>query len=130
MRVYKCVVNCGGSVLNQVVMPEATAAEIILLQSIHGEASVQDIVPLRMDKRPHAQERDRLGAIYGDDRVSKVFGPSFHPLPVKLADDTARIRANAKLDPKPVPVPGSDTMFGGQNDEDGDSDEGDGGEDE
>lgn len=101
MRVYSCVVNCGGNVLNQVRKPEVTAAEIILLQSIHGEDAVTDIMPIRMDKRSHAAERDRLGGIYGDDKVGRTFGPSFNPLPVKLADDNARVRKIMTPEKKP-----------------------------
>lgn len=87
MKLYECKVRLGGSVADEVRKPTVTAAEINLLQEIHGEDAVVEVretshtatndIPghPRFGKpRTEDDERDRLEAIYGEKLVGKVFG--------------------------------------------------------
>ena len=73
-----------------------TAPEIMILRYIHGADAVTEISPTRMDKRAHAEERERLETMYshragdkiehGSDICLRLFGPSGMQLPVTLPD--------------------------------------------
>lgn len=84
MRIYNCVVRVGGQIFCEVPKQKVTAAEIITLRSMHGQESVVRIEPVGQDRRAHVSERDRLGAIYGDDLVHRLFGEAHVKLPVEL----------------------------------------------
>lgn len=94
MMRYDCTVNLGGSVLNQVSKLGVSAAEVIILRTLHGGDAVNRLVPIRNDKTPHAQERDRLDRLYGPalgkltpaQSVTSLFGPAHTKLPVKIDD--------------------------------------------
>lgn len=74
--IYKCRIRLGGSLLNEVRRDDVTAAEILILQLIHGNDAVLDIEendkpkPLLDDAggkiaRTPEYERQRLQARYG-----------------------------------------------------------------
>lgn len=86
MQLYDCTVRLGGSMMNEVAMEATTAAQIMVLRSIHGEDAVVRIAAKKMDKRSHREERARLNGLYGTKRVDDLFGnPIAAPrLPVKL----------------------------------------------
>jgi hypothetical protein len=92
MQIASCKVALNGDITFTVVKPNVTVAEIALLRAIHGPDSVRDIEPLGMDRRSHADERDRLLKEYGaakdhDDRAifTQIF-PGMSPLPVEFKD--------------------------------------------
>jgi hypothetical protein len=92
MQHASCTVALNGDITYTVHKPDVTVAEIAVLRAIHGADAVRDIQPTYMDKRPHAEERERLTLEYNSAKdhddvliVSKVF-PSFSQLPVTLKD--------------------------------------------
>jgi len=109
MRLYDCKVLLAGSRDNEVRKQGVTAAEIMALRMVHGPDSVLDIVPGKMDKRPHGEERARIYSIYADpealdfkgkrDALDALFGPAHMPLPVELAASV-----DAEDDPAPQRV--------------------------
>lgn len=94
MQLASAVVRLGGSRDNTVHKVGLTVAEIVVLRAIHGgDDSVTDIQPTGMDKRPHAEELNRLRSIYGnakDDKeesiLTKIFPGASPNLPVNLKD--------------------------------------------
>lgn len=118
MQLYSAKVQLGGSRDNEVVMPEVTVPEIVLLRSIHkGDEHVREIKPLGREAfdmvdgedgerkkvlRTDKMERNRLKARYDQTgkKLDKVFGIGV-PLPQVLegvdatTDTPARRRAKA-----------------------------------
>lgn len=87
MKLYECKVRLGGSVADEVRKPAVTAAEISVLQSIHGDDAVVEVKeiaavatnnipghPRYGEKRTEDDERDRLEALYGEPLVGRLFG--------------------------------------------------------
>ena len=80
MRTYDCKVNLGGEQANQVEMKGITAAEIMLLRSIHGSGGVEPIeavVDRKMVKTDAQELRDRLIETYGFPAFASVFGSAY-----------------------------------------------------
>jgi hypothetical protein len=92
MQHASCNVALNGDITFIVHKPDVTVAEIAILRAIHGADAVRNIEPTYTDKRPHAQERERLVLEYGKAKdhkdetlIDKVF-PSFSPLPTSFKD--------------------------------------------
>ena len=83
MKLYKALVRINGSLLNEVAKDNLTAAEIMVLQRIHGDDAVQNVIETGAVKgRSGAQERERLAGIYRAggpdiDRKNRVEGKRF-----------------------------------------------------
>jgi len=81
-----------GDITFTVFKPDVTVPEIVLLKAIHGSDAVKDITPTFMDRRSHAEERERLMLEYGnakDHKDESIFGkifPGLSPLPVNFRD--------------------------------------------
>jgi len=90
-----CNVAIGGDSRAVVNKPYCTVAEVLLLQSIHGQDAVTNIKVYDTFDSDDAKERDRLGHFYGDEKVVGLFN-QFGELPKVLAD--SRI-PNEILDP-------------------------------
>lgn len=97
MQTYDCKIRLGGAVTNEVRKAGVTAAEIMVLQEIHGADAVSDIVAGKMDKRSHAEERRRLYDTYANPETNNpetvavkvglirgLFGHDALDLPIKL----------------------------------------------
>lgn len=82
MRFYTCRINLDGDVRHVVQKRGVTAAEIQVLQAIHGRASVYDIAvepqQKSRDSTPHKEVGELLDRRYGRVRV----GPDNNPRPV------------------------------------------------
>lgn len=134
MRIYKCVVNVGGSLLNQ-VQKEVTAAEYKLLQLLHGNDAVNKVEPTKKqalswygpdadqepdpdELRTNTQERARLQYTYGValrriphvGNIDGVFGIGTVPLPqtIEGVDDiplASEKPARRRKAPKAAPAP-------------------------
>ena len=90
-----CTVAIGGDIRSVVPKTLVTPAEIMLLQSIHGDDAVTNIrVNGELDATMD-QERNRLGEFYGDSKVVGLFN-QFGDLPNTL--EAARVPAEL-LDP-------------------------------
>jgi len=107
MQHASCLVALGGDITFTVVKPDVTVAEIALLKAIHGADAVRDIQPTFMDKRPHAEERERLTLEYGHARdhkdeplIAKIF-PGLAPLPVTFRDIGLDIDGSEPEEEKP-----------------------------
>ncbi len=112
-KLYNVLVRLGGSRYNEVRKDGITAAEVMILGSIHGPDSIAETKALKGEfamtqvldadgvatdearSRTEKDERARLMMIYeGNDGakrgfVQRVFGPSTVPLPRVLDDDYA-----------------------------------------
>lgn len=64
MQLASVEVRLSGDVTNTVPMPSVTVGEISILRLIHGDDSVNKIVPLGMDRRSHKDEFNRLKTKY------------------------------------------------------------------
>jgi len=80
-----CNVAIGGDSRAVVNKPYCSVAEVLLLQSIHGQDAVTNIRVYDELKTDDTVERDRLGNFYGDDKVIALFN-QFGELPRVLAD--------------------------------------------
>ena len=90
-----CVVAIGGDVRATVPRPVVSVAEILMLQQIHGGDAVTNIKVSSTEETTSEQERDRLGRLYGDQKVVDLF-QQFGELPKTIKE--ARI-ASEMLDP-------------------------------
>ena len=90
-----CTVAIGGDVRAIVPKPMISVPEILLLQSIHGADAVTNIKVIETHEYTDEEERDRLGRLYGDDKVIGLFN-QFGDLPGTL--EAARI-ADEMLEP-------------------------------
>lgn len=78
-QVANCIVALGGDTGNTVPKTNVTAAEIAVLQTIHGGDAVKEIVPTREIPANHRAERERLLMTYrakdGENRpiVDRMF---------------------------------------------------------
>jgi hypothetical protein len=89
MRVYDVKVRLasqgnGNIILTEVARKDVSAPEVLILRRKHGDDKVLVRREGKMDKRPHAAERDRLTEKYGKAMVEAMFGPSHNKLPVEL----------------------------------------------
>lgn len=74
MQLANIVLRLGGSLLHTVPIADATPAEILVLQHIHGNDAVVDVRPTRVDKgKRHEAEFDRLATKY--DRAASASAP-------------------------------------------------------
>jgi len=119
MQLCNVSVNLAGSLLNRVPKRGVTVAEIVVLRAVHGGSdAVTNIQPVGMDKRPHAEELERLSRKYGKI-VAKLF-PGAHPqLPSNLADIGVTYDGGEKKRKRPAPAAAAvatDTEAGDAND--------------
>ena len=85
MQTYRCKIRLANHVNNEVAKNGVTAAEVMCLRKLHGDGAVLDVRPIKMDKRSHDEERDRLVRKYGQGTVTALFGNAFQKLPGKLS---------------------------------------------
>jgi len=94
MEISTIELRLSGDMRNTVVKIGVTPAEILVLRAIHGQGSVFNVQPGDTDKRPHADELERLRSIYAPrfqdegkkDIVGQMFPGIAPQLPVKLKD--------------------------------------------
>jgi hypothetical protein len=70
MQTANILVALGGDINNTVPRYGVTAAEIAMLQAIHGHDSVLDVEPAQDIEISQREERTRLKHIYGNARTS------------------------------------------------------------
>jgi len=110
MEICNCLVSIGGDPRHVVPKHSTTPAEIVLLQRLHGNDAVTEIVVTQKDKRSHEDERDRLGARYGDDKIMETFG-QYGDLPTTLKEarvDNSLMSATASKGDAPKTPKGED----------------------
>jgi len=84
-QLYNCNVRPGGDLIHDVPKENLSAAEIMVLNHVHGEGSVVNIEPTKTTRTPHKEEYGRLCDVYGAKSVQEVFGNIFNVrLPNKL----------------------------------------------
>lgn len=96
MQLANCHVRLSGDMTNEVFKPGVTPAEVAVLRALHGADAVVKIQPTVMDKRPHAQEFDRLKQVYGDKIVVAAFPGAVPQLPVSFKDIGIDVYADDK----------------------------------
>ncbi len=116
MKYYDALVRLAGNLLNEVQKFNLSAAEVVLLNAIHGEGAIsrlkqvgeiEDFTPGK-----HRAERQRLRAMYADrstrnlDIFEKLFGTPATPLPlsVEMADLVSAPEPELDLDRTPLLV--------------------------
>lgn len=89
MQRYSCNVRPGGDLIHDVPKTGVSAAEVMILNHIHGEGAVVNIQPEKMDRTPSKVEYKKLVETYGDRPVIEVFGSGYNvQLPSKLELDS------------------------------------------
>lgn len=96
MKLYNVRVRLGGSINNEVTKTQVTPAEIAVLQRMHGDDAVQNVVEVGSVNRSDSRERARLSQLYpkgpsadgntrldGPGFIASIFGVSGVPLPVE-----------------------------------------------
>ena len=99
MQICSATIRLAGSVQNTVHRADITPAEILVLQAIHGQDAILDIVPLEKVTRSQNEEWDRLTGRYdrmgGPDTpdgkedvsiVARLFPGAVKRLPVSLSE--------------------------------------------
>lgn len=103
MKLYSAIVRLGGSITNEVRKHQLTAAEIAVLQRIHGPDAVLKIIETGAVRgRSDAKERARLALAYpkgmsadgktpleGHSFIASIFGVSGVALPVEYVPPVA-----------------------------------------
>ena len=110
MEICTCLVSIGGDPRHVVPKHSTTPAEIVLLQRLHGNDAVTEIVVTEKENRSHEDERDRLGARYGDDKIMETFG-QYGDLPTTLKEarvDNSLMSATASKGDAPKTKKGED----------------------
>jgi hypothetical protein len=74
MKLYNIKLRLAGSPLDEVRKGSVTSAEITVLKDIHGADALAEIIAAGEVDRAADAERDRLEQVYGERRVTKVFG--------------------------------------------------------
>lgn len=111
MHLYNCKVRLAGSLYNEVPKTGITAAEIIVLRTIHGDDAVADIVPAGEEKKTSVQLRGELSLMYGKalrtideiKSINGIFGVAGE-LPEHLPGFAPEKKGKAKAEAKPAPV--------------------------
>lgn len=114
MQICSATIRLAGSVQNTVFRDDITPAEILVLQAIHGNDAVIDILPIEKVERSQNVEWDRLTSRYdrsgGPDTpdgkedvsiVSRLFPGAVKRLPVTLSE----IGLETNEAPEPAPEP-------------------------
>lgn len=97
MQLCDLEVRLNDSAGHTVLKTDATPAEIVVLQNIHGPSAVVNIRPTKMDKRLSSVEWDRLNLLYGrapdglmdagnGNLLERLFPGATKNLPVSLKD--------------------------------------------
>lgn len=88
MRFYKCKVRLSGSRDNEVPKTGMTAADIVLMEAIHGPDSVTNIIPDgRDDKLTKAGVLERVSAIYPSKVIKETFPGGSHLIPEEIGEE-------------------------------------------
>ena len=109
MHLYNCKVRLSGSLYNEVPKSQISAAEIIVLRTIHGSDAVADIVPAGESKMSSIQLRGELTLMYGKAlrtieevrSINGIFGVAGE-LPEHLPGFAPEKKVKAKAEPKQV----------------------------
>jgi hypothetical protein len=129
MKLYNARVRLGGAITNEVNKEKLTAAEIAVLQRVHGRDAVQAIVEVgSVANRSDQRERARLSSLYqkgpgadgsrleGEAFIASIFGVAGVPLPKEyvaepivdedeaLAGEVIDIEEVIELAEKPTPI--------------------------
>jgi hypothetical protein len=75
----------GGNLGNVLYKNFITIPEVVMLRNIHGETSVFNLAVVGDVETDDKAERDRLGILYGDQKVEEVFG-RYGALPKSFED--------------------------------------------
>jgi len=109
MELYDCQVRLSEDVRWQVEKRSVTAAEIMVLRTIHGKEAIANIRRADAKDPPTDSEvRARLDQEYGQALkragmpIDRLFGPEHMPLPKKL-DGFIDPEAKARRAPKAAP---------------------------
>jgi hypothetical protein len=87
MQMFNClvgIVDSNGATLTEVVKKGISAAELILLRSIHNPDKITRIERLKDESLPEEKIRERLVSTYGKKAVEAEFGASYRDLPRKF----------------------------------------------
>jgi hypothetical protein len=86
MQYGECLVSMGDSGLHVAKKYNVTPAEVVMLRQIHGPEAVTDVQPRGSDRRPLAEEVDRLRKCYGARAFLATFPGASPILPSSFSD--------------------------------------------
>ena len=106
LPLYDCKVGFRASdgpvVIHEAWKLGVTAAEVMVLQTIHGDDLVTNIRFSRKAlDRPRKLERERLTLLYGDNGVREALGAKSAKLPTELDDSIVAPSIAPKAAPEP-----------------------------
>ena len=104
-QLYNCGVNHAGDLVHEIPKTNISAAEIMVLNHVHGEGSVVRIEPTKTVRTPHKKEYEYLVDTYGPKAVMEVFGTGFNVrLPNKLDLDAMNDDGDEELSEEDLKV--------------------------
>lgn len=78
MLLYNAIVRPAGLLIHEVPKSDLSAAEVILLRSIHGDDGVIHLKHSKANSdASDTAERERLKAVYGEKAFARAFGSTF-----------------------------------------------------
>lgn len=98
MQISSATIRLGGSMNNTVRKSDLTPAEIVVLQALHGQDAIIDVIHERDQRRSHNEEYERLAFIYSPnsnvstpdgertDIMQKLFPGAIKKLPTTLVE--------------------------------------------
>lgn len=98
MQISSATIRLAGSLNNTVRKENLTPAEIVVLQALHGQDAIIDVLHERDERRSHNDEYERLSAIYSPntnlstpdgerpDIMQKLFPGAVKKLPTNLIE--------------------------------------------
>lgn len=89
---YSAKIRLSGSVLNEVIKENMSAAEVMILRRLHGNDALIGLQEVTSDKTPHEQELEYLKKTYCSSSQNRTkinfeqMFPEHIPLPNRLRD--------------------------------------------
>jgi len=98
-NMYRVKVALAGDVRHIVMKNGVSVPELAILRSIHSDSAISDITLTAKENYDSDSERERLGKIYGADKVVKLFN-AYGDLPM----DIKKLKINPALMAQTEPI--------------------------
>jgi hypothetical protein len=82
-NMYRVNVALAGDIRHVVMKEGVSVPELAILRSIHSDSAITNITLTAKEKYDSDSERERLGKIYGADKVAKLFN-AYGDLPMEI----------------------------------------------
>ena len=98
-NMYQVNVALAGDVRHVVMKEGVSVPELAILRSIHSDSAITNITLTAKENYDSDSERERLGKIYGGDKVAKLFN-AYGDLPM----DIKKLKINPALMAQTEPI--------------------------